>query len=273
MVLIVGSCAWAQASGQVTGTVKDHSGAVVPGAKVIVAKIVAGSVTDDNGSFRFPTVEPGEHLLLVESQGFLPWSHEVVVVQGNEESYIAAELVVAPVKGEEIVISQRGLEPRTVERYSGVLEKMKEPGLCKVPHEPGLETYRFLWLRTWREPILVRVDRHPDGMARMTLKTARRNVDNDQIGALKTTKARKLGRQDAEYLRMILDEANFWQFPSQVHSGTITMDGASWTIEGTKDGVCHVVDRSTPVKGPFRRLSLAFLLDIARLKLLYRDVF
>jgi len=248
----------------------DASGAVVPGAKVVVAKIVATTVTDQSGSFRLQNVAPGEHLVLVESQGFLLWSRTGVGVEEGKASHIAAELAVAPVK--ERVISQSELEPKQIELYSKMLRIMKEPGLCEVSVPEEAETYRFIWLRTYDKPMVVRVDMEPNGSARVTVKAAD-EWSGDEPGKLKTTKTRKLSSQEAEHLRSIVNEADFWRLPSRVNSGIFVLHGASWTLEGTKGGTCHVVDRESPESGPLRSLGLGFLLNIARLKLLYQEVY
>lgn len=270
LVFLLGSCAWAQTSGEVTVTVKDSSGAVVPGAKVTVAKVVATGQTDNAGSLRVRGVAFGEHLLLVESLGFLLWVREGVAIEGNQVSQVDAELSVAPMK--ESVVSQNELPPRAVDWYSELLHIMKEPGLCEVRNEPGMETYRFLWIRTWMEPILVRVEIRGDGPARMILKRATPEQETRKH-TLKSTKVSKLTSQDAEFVQMLLGESGFWEIPSEINPGTITVDGASWVFEGSKDGKCHAVERDTPADGPVRQLGLGFLLSVAKLKLLYQEVF
>jgi Carboxypeptidase regulatory-like domain/TonB-dependent Receptor Plug Domain len=59
--------------GSIEGVVKDSSGAVLPGATV-EAKSAAGgtvtSVTDTNGVYRFPVLDPGRYEVLVTLSGF-----------------------------------------------------------------------------------------------------------------------------------------------------------------------------------------------------------
>jgi len=271
LVSMTVSFAWGQATQPVTGTVKDHSGAVVPGAKVVIARIEAAAVADNSGSFRLPNVAPGEYMLLVESEGFLPWSKTGIVVEEGKADRIAADLEVAPVK--ERILSQTELEPGRKERYSEVLRLMKEPGLCEVHSVSGAETYRFLWLRTFDNPVLVRVEKKgPNEAARVTLKVSS-GQGGYETGKLKTTKTRKLSHQEAEWLDLIIAEAAFWQLPTQIHSGVIVMDGASWTMEGTRSGKCHVVDRGTGETDAVRRLALDFLIGLAKMKLLYQEVY
>ncbi|MCL4854011.1 MAG: carboxypeptidase regulatory-like domain-containing protein, partial [Bryobacteraceae bacterium] len=69
-------CAWAQTStGQITGTVFDTSGAVVPGATVDLKGAETGDLvrtltTDETGSFTAPLLRPGAYAVEVTVTGF-----------------------------------------------------------------------------------------------------------------------------------------------------------------------------------------------------------
>src|SRR5262245_55455504 len=77
MVVSISPNLHAQTSaGQVSGTVTDSSGAVVPGASVTLTNTGTGvaNTTPSNGSgnFVFLNVQPGSYELSVELQGFKP---------------------------------------------------------------------------------------------------------------------------------------------------------------------------------------------------------
>jgi outer membrane receptor protein involved in Fe transport len=65
-----------QEAGVVSGTVKDPTGAVVPGASVTVMSpqgaIAASERTDERGAFRFTSVRSGTFVLVAEARGFAP---------------------------------------------------------------------------------------------------------------------------------------------------------------------------------------------------------
>ena len=73
-LLLSGDPAAAQSAGSITGTVKDSSGAVLPGATVTVASAAIGvtqTVTSDTrGVFVALQLPPGTYTLSVEMQGF-----------------------------------------------------------------------------------------------------------------------------------------------------------------------------------------------------------
>jgi hypothetical protein len=75
VVLGVFSGVWAQApTGQITGTVTDPSGAVIPGATVTLINIATNvsreTTSNEDGIFNLPAVPPGIYNLQVEAKGF-----------------------------------------------------------------------------------------------------------------------------------------------------------------------------------------------------------
>ena len=66
--------AWAQPTAGIAGTVLDPSGAVVPGAAVTLQKPDEGRelncVTNTDGSFSFPVLNPGRYTLRIDAPGF-----------------------------------------------------------------------------------------------------------------------------------------------------------------------------------------------------------
>jgi hypothetical protein len=73
-LLLVRPLAAQETRGSIEGVVKDSSGAVLPGATV-EAKSAAGgtltSVTDTNGVYRFPVLDPGKYQVTVTLSGFM----------------------------------------------------------------------------------------------------------------------------------------------------------------------------------------------------------
>ena len=82
-------------SGQVIGTVKDPSGAVVPGAAVTLTS-AAGEKREAtaglDGGFRFPLLPPGAYTLEVNAKGFAPMKAEGIAVKITETAELTANL-------------------------------------------------------------------------------------------------------------------------------------------------------------------------------------
>ncbi|MFZ1945139.1 MAG: carboxypeptidase regulatory-like domain-containing protein [Acidobacteriaceae bacterium] len=82
-------CAPASASvgGSISGTVKDASGSVVPGASVVVREvdtaIAQQTRTDHNGDFTFPVLAVGSYQLDVETQGFRSYQRKGIRLDTN----------------------------------------------------------------------------------------------------------------------------------------------------------------------------------------------
>ncbi len=76
-------------TGSITGTVKDSSGAVLPGvtveARSPAAVGVSSAVTDANGIYRFPALPPGTYEVTASLQGFVPAKvSDALVTLGKE---------------------------------------------------------------------------------------------------------------------------------------------------------------------------------------------
>jgi hypothetical protein len=70
---------WTTAFGQtaqVTGRITDQSGAVMPGAQITLTNMATGinreTVSNDEGYFTIPLVQPGEYRIAVKKEGFKP---------------------------------------------------------------------------------------------------------------------------------------------------------------------------------------------------------
>ena len=150
---------------------------------------------------------------------------------------------------------------------------MSEPSLWELSKDKTAHIYRFLWLRTFDHPISVRVEICEDGSSTVVTKVLS-GQGGYEPGHLKLVERRKLARKDIEHLLSRLGELEFWQLSSiEVDPNFIHLDGARWILEGVRAGKYHVVDRWSPETAKGRALGLTFLLDLAKLKLLYQDVY
>src|SRR5262245_9732000 len=89
LLLITLSCTagWAQTTAQINGTVKDQSGAVLPGVEVTVTQTDTGlkrsSPTDETGSFILPDLPIGPYRLEAALPGFRTYVQTGIVLQVN----------------------------------------------------------------------------------------------------------------------------------------------------------------------------------------------
>ncbi len=99
-ILVTCGLAGAQTSttGQITGAVKDPSGAVIAGAKVTLTSPAGAereATTDEEGQYRFAMLAPGTYKLTVEAPGFKAFVLESVVVKITETTEADASLTLA----------------------------------------------------------------------------------------------------------------------------------------------------------------------------------
>ena len=162
-----------------------------------------------------------------------------------------------------------------LESYSKFLTALREPSLWQSSKTQKVESYRFLWLRSFHHPISVRLDAQPDGTALLTTKITSGNGGHP--GHLIENRTQKLTKDQTHWFLDQIEELKFWTLPtnppkdpSEILHG---FDGARWVLEGIKDGQYHVVDRWSPDKGEVHTLGIIMLIDLAKLKLLHQDVY
>src|SRR5437016_2482826 len=76
---------WAQATAQISGSVKDQSGAVLPGVEVTAMQTATGAkrnaVTDETGSYILPNLPIGPYLIEAVLPGFKTYVQNGIVLQ------------------------------------------------------------------------------------------------------------------------------------------------------------------------------------------------
>lgn len=180
-------------------------------------------------------------------------------------------------------LDETAASSRSRERsYSEHLQALKEPSLWDLSKNQKLQSYRFLWLRTFHHPISVRLDVQQDRTSLLTTKITSGHGGYEP-GKLVVTKSRKLTKDQTTWFLDRIEELGFWKLasfekpyeigPNGEKVPLIGLDGAQWIVEGVKDGKYHVVDRWSPEKGPVRALGIIMLIDLAKLKLLFTDVY
>ena len=123
--------------------------------------------------------------------------------------------------------------------YAKHLTVMEEPSLsCGALEET--ETYRFLWLRTFHNPIAVRVFRRGEeyGLEAVILDGA----GGYEPGHVSRRVTKALSGDQWRTVIAKLEEVQLWQMPTH-EDKIVGTDGAQWIVEGRRDGRYHVVDR------------------------------
>src|SRR6266699_4024678 len=101
MLILVGQCVWAQSTAQISGTVKDSTGAVLPGAEVTATQTETGiarnTVSNETGSYALPNLPLGPYKLEAVLPGFRTFVQTGIVLQVNCKPTINVVLQVGQV--------------------------------------------------------------------------------------------------------------------------------------------------------------------------------
>src|SRR6184192_4404384 len=98
VVVLVSSTVWAQSTAQITGTVKDASGAVLPGAEVTATQIETGiarmTISNETGAYVLPNLPVGPYKLEASLPGFRTFVQTGIILQVNSNPVININLEV-----------------------------------------------------------------------------------------------------------------------------------------------------------------------------------
>jgi hypothetical protein len=134
--LLAAGTGWTQAvaSSQVSGVVKDSSGAVLPGAEVTITKTDTGTVrtvfSGADGGYVFPNLPVGPYQLKVGLQGFNTYIQENIVLQVNTNPTIEVALTVGNI-GEQVTVSAGTATVET--RSIGVGQVIDNQQVTQIP--------------------------------------------------------------------------------------------------------------------------------------------
>jgi Carboxypeptidase regulatory-like domain len=116
----------AQATGTISGYVKDPSGAVIPGAQVAAVQIERGistnTVTNAQGFYNFPALEPGTYTITVEKPGFERHIQGGITLTVNQNLRVDAALQLGAVTGSITVTGAVPLVDTTSATISGLVD-------------------------------------------------------------------------------------------------------------------------------------------------------
>jgi hypothetical protein len=136
--LVIGTLAcpvlWSQATGQINGTVKDQSGAVLPGVEISASQTETGvsrnSVSDETGLFVLPNLPIGPYKLDASLPGFRSYVQTGIVLQVNSNLLINVTLEVGQVSEQvEVQANAALVETRNV----GVGQVIENERILELP--------------------------------------------------------------------------------------------------------------------------------------------
>jgi hypothetical protein len=135
IALIVSSApAWAQGTAQINGTVKDASGAAVPGAEIRVTQTATNAVrsttSGSDGSYVLPDLAVGPYAMEVTKEGFNKYRQSGIVLQVASSPTIDVSLKVGNVT-EQILVQANAAQVETQE--TGVGQVIDNQRVLELP--------------------------------------------------------------------------------------------------------------------------------------------
>src|SRR5436190_11846464 len=125
---------WAQATAQISGTVRDQSGAVLPGVEVTAAQtetsIARIAVTNETGSFVLPNLPLGPYRVEAALTGFRTFVQTGIVLQVNSSQVINPVLQVGQVT-EQVEVQANAAQVET--RSTAVGEVIESQRILELP--------------------------------------------------------------------------------------------------------------------------------------------
>jgi hypothetical protein len=143
--------------------------------------------------------------------------------------------------------------------YSKHLFAMREPIVFK--DKSKTESYRFTWLRTFNDPVAIRIEKHNDVYA-LYWKSCE-GSGGYAPGKLIVDQQKLISEETwIEFIKR-LNQIDFWNLSTREKN--LGMDGAQWILEGKKPTQYHIVDRWTPGESSDYYQCCSFLIDLAEL--------
>src|SRR5262245_17334733 len=117
---------WAQATAQISGTVRDQSGAVLPGVEVTATQtdtgITRSTISNETGSYVLPNLALGPYRVEAALPGFRTYVQTGVVLQVNSSPVINVVLEVGQVTEQVEVQANAALVETRISTVGSIIE-------------------------------------------------------------------------------------------------------------------------------------------------------
>jgi hypothetical protein len=144
---------------------------------------------------------------------------------------------------------------------SWFLRALNEPLLFN--NNTNKETYRFTWLRTFDDPICIRIE---NDCGKYSLVWKVNNGEGGYAPGPTTIVERKnLTKHDWDKFQTMLNSIDFWNtknFPNMVG-----LDGSTWVLEGSTPSRYQVLDMWSPHDGSSFFKTCDFLIELTGMKI------
>ena len=148
------------------------------------------------------------------------------------------------------------------EWYAKHFEAAGERNLCESAATEN-EVYRFTWLRTFHDPITIRISKTSNGAVIIA-----KRLDGSggyAPGTLAESRSRELSRADWLQFQQLLQRLDYWSDAVPEDHELGGLDGAQWILEGVRGDTYRALDRWSPERRTIMWNAGTFLLDKAEM--------
>jgi hypothetical protein len=142
--------------------------------------------------------------------------------------------------------------------YEKALKSLNEPNFSEFKEANADEACRFLWLRSFHNPVAVRAEIKQDGTGVLFLKVSGGAGGYDP-GNILTENRIDLSKKQVSALREIIELDMFRSYKPSKDFGC---DGAQWIVEVKKGKEYHYANEWTPKYGKIRKIGL-YLIELS----------
>jgi hypothetical protein len=129
--------------------------------------------------------------------------------------------------------------------YTAALRAANEPSLFKQPSEQAdSREYRFVWLRTFHKPVVIRLYQHGGGAEIRVVRLSGKG--GYEMGQVDYDRVKSVTPAAWQHFADLLAKARFFDLVSQEKGLEPEFDGARWLLEGRTGTTYKFVERVSP---------------------------
>jgi hypothetical protein len=147
------------------------------------------------------------------------------------------------------------------------LSDLNEECLFNKDVQPNSIVYRFTWLRTFNNPIVIRIEKTNNEIL-LNWKVGK-GLGGYEPKGLKTSDTKKLNMSDWDIFQKLILESNFDNLPNEKY--VPMTDGATWTMEKKTSNAFKAHNTNCP--GEEIKKACLFLLNLTTIKVKDKDIY
>jgi hypothetical protein len=178
-----------------------------------------------------------------------PYIDSIQYIQRMDSSYIAKR-----------IYSKDKYDYSIMEWYSKYLFAMREPLLFN--RKVDNETFRFTWLRSFDEPIIIGINKSEKKYI-LYWKKLKFNENYEPIELI-LDESKSITKNDWNNFKTLVEKADFWNM--EIGRYSMDNDGSEWILEGVNSKKYKVVSVFYPEKGNFYN-ACDYLISLTNLKI------